>query len=611
MSAPTRSSPSLWWLVLLTLVAAALRFYALGDSPYRGDEAFAVRYWAAPLDDLLRQPDGLAWREPHPIGTFLLFGVWRGLAGDSEIAMRSLPLLCNLLGVAGMIALGTRLFRNRWVGVVSGALWALNPHLIWHAQDARNYAIWAALSVCGVWALLRVTDPARQPRRRDWALYLGFTALASYVFFLEAFIIAAHGLFVLIARRERWRAWLAAALILGVLWLPNVYQAAQLARSGYQGTGGGADVGALFTQFPKVLLFGDIEFEGVAALAFVLAGVAVLIIYRRQAGPGVLPLLGVWMLLPALLLLIAAARLSVFWPRYLIAVTPALLLPIAWVTVRASRQPRLIFLVGLFSAVLYFSLEMHYFSDRHKAPDWFSLREYLQANVRAEDAVIMTSLDPATGATDPAFAWYYPGPAEVFPLPHPRAEIAPTVKAALATKRAVWHIISGTDTRISEALLTDGVLISDQGAGRSFAVRQYRARQGDDETPDHSLDLSIGSRRLVGYSLATALPNGEMSPDSLVVLLYWAGTPDPSLTVTVQLLGPPRANGSPLWAQDDHPSAVVGRDPYTLDMRDVPPGEYQLVVALYDPQTGQRAPITDGAGATIGDGATLQPLAVR
>jgi hypothetical protein len=606
-----RARSSLWWLVLLTVVAAVLRFYTLGDSPYRGDEAFAVRYWAAPLDDLLRQPDGLAWREPHPIGTFLLFGAWRGGVGESEVAMRTLPLLVNLLGVAGMMAVGRRLFQDRWVGIVGGALWALNPHLIWHAQDARNYAIWAALSVCAVWALLRVTDPARQPRRRDWALYISLTVIASHVFFLEAFLIAAHGAFVLIARRARWRAWLGAAVIIGVLWLPTLYQASQLASSGYQGTGGGADVGALLTLFPKVLLFGDVAFEGAAALAFVLVGVVLMIFSRRELPSGVLPLLGVWAVLPALLLLIAATRMSVFWPRYLIAITPALLLPIAWVTVQASRKPRLIFVVGLFSAVLYYSLELHYLPDRHKAPDWFSLRDYLRANVRAEDAVIMTSLDPATGATDPAFAWYYPGPAEVFPLPHPGFDIPNTVQAALASKRAVWHIVAGSDTRISEALGADGVLISDQGAGRSFAVRQYRARTSAVETPDHALDFRARALRLKGYSLATASQIGDTPPDTLTVLLYWDGTADPQLTVSVQLLGPPRADGSPLWAQEDRPIAAAGRDLYTLSLRDVPPGMYQVVVVVYDAQTGERATFSDGTGAVVGEAVTLQPLAVR
>ena len=60
--------------------------------------------------------------------------------------MRMLPALINLLGVPTMYALGRRLFSADLVGLIAASLWAVNPNLIWHSQDVRNYAIWAALS---------------------------------------------------------------------------------------------------------------------------------------------------------------------------------------------------------------------------------------------------------------------------------------------------------------------------------------------------------------------------------------------------------------------------------------------------------------------------------
>jgi hypothetical protein len=584
------------------MAAAALRYFTLGRSPYRGDEAFAVRYWAAPLTDILRQPEGLAWKEPHPLGTFVLFGAWRAVVGDSEIAMRALPLLVNLLGVAGMIALGRRLFRNQWVGLVSGAWWALNPHLIWHAQDARNYAIWAALSLLGVWAMLRATDSAhgmspdtRGPRRWAWALYIVVVTLALYIFFLEAFIVVAHGVYMLTLRRGRLRGWLGAMLIVASLCAPLAYQGWQLAGSGYQGTGGSVDLSALVTTFPKVLLLGDVTVEGAVVTALILVSLVLVAIFDRAR----LPLLLIWILVPAVLLAAAATRLSVFWPRYLIAITPALLLPIAWVAVQAARQPRLIFLIGAFSGLTYFGLEMHYAADNHKAPDWFSLRDYLSANARAEDTVIMTSLDPASGYADPAFEWYYRGPAPVITLPHPQLDAEAVLRAALQRSRAVWYIVSGADARLNEILLVNGALISDQGAGRSFLVRQFRTRNAD--APDHALDLRFGALELAGYSLATDPRLG----DTLTVLLYWRGTPDPRWTTFVHVIGPPKPDGLTLWTQHDHPPLAPGRDLYPLDLRGLPPGVYQIVAGLYEPRTGARVPVTTLAGVAGGDQVAL------
>src|SRR5215831_1564454 len=174
-------------LVSLILVAFFFRVRDLGLSPYRGDEAFAVRYWAVPPAEIFSD---LAWKEPHPFGIFFIFWSWKSLVGDSEFAMRMLPALINLLGVPAMYALSRRLTKSEAVGVIAAFLWAINPDLIWHSQDARNYAIWATLSLITFWLMIRATDyPAK---RRNWILYIIFATLTLYTFFLEAFLIVLH-----------------------------------------------------------------------------------------------------------------------------------------------------------------------------------------------------------------------------------------------------------------------------------------------------------------------------------------------------------------------------------------------------------------------------------
>src|SRR5260221_5484051 len=189
------------WIVLVALIlfAFALRIHHLGESSLNGDEAFAIRYWAQPPAQILA-PQGLAWSEPHPFGTFFAFWAWKSLVGDSEFAMRMLPALANLVGVPAMYAFTRRLLRNKTAALIAAFLWAINPNLIWYSQDARNYAPWAALSILSFWLLLRATD---RSRRSDWALYVISTTLTLYVFFLEAFIVAVHVVYVMIFRRKK------------------------------------------------------------------------------------------------------------------------------------------------------------------------------------------------------------------------------------------------------------------------------------------------------------------------------------------------------------------------------------------------------------------------
>ena len=612
----------LLWVVLLTLLAACLRFYHLGASPFRGDESFAVRYWAAPISELFNfdaHKMGIAWREPHPYGTFFLFGAWKSLAGSSEVAMRMLPLLFNLLGVPVMVVLGKRLFRDPRIGLVGAALWAVNPHLIWHSQDVRNYAIWASLSLINIWLLVRLCDPNRHPSRREWLVYLVMVTATLYLFFLEAFMLVIHGLYILIARRERLRAWLIVMLFLALLLAPWAYQLVRLSSAGYRATGASADVAALFTTFVNQLLYGETTItNSPTSLVLILVCLLLLALYRREG----ITLLLLWLIVPATLLLIVSTRMNLFWPRYLIASTPALLFPIAalivlvWRSIRAINVPlipnldnRLLLVLGVIplftlSYSTAASWAVYVGPNYHKAPDWYSLRDYLNTNVSSTDSVIMTSLDPTTGNADPSFDWYYHGTNLVFTLPNPHLDMAANVQVALEASPAVWYVVSGDDPSLNNLLLEYGTLITDQGAGRSFIVRQYRSKTVKPNEVTQPLNYTLGGGKLLGYSIATQPQAGG----TLTLLLFWDTAPDPALTTFVHLLGTPKADGSPLWAQKDHPPQAPGRDVYVLDLMHVPSGHYQLEIGLYNAATNQRVGILAADQRELGDSTVLMEL---
>jgi hypothetical protein len=608
-------------------MALALRLLFLERSPLRGDEAFAVRYWAAPPAAILDQANGLAWTEPHPFGTFFVFWGWESLVGSGEIAMRLLPVLVNLLGLPAMYALGKRLFKDARIGLAGALLWAINPNLIWHSQDARNYAIWAALSALSLWLMLRTT--AERRRRADRVLYILVTTLALYMFFLEAFMLVAQALYVLIFRRKALRGWLAALLIIALLLIPWFGQLTALAGSGYRGTAVSASGDTLW-RFYGVLAFGETllarnqggDNTPVILCVLYLVCLIQVLASNQQAGT----LLGFFFFVPLALLTLAATRLNVFNPRYVIASTPALLLPWAYLMARAvggllDREVQrvlqgmvlpfrlavggiVIVFLGSFFLPTGISLANYYSPLYRKAPDWYGLRDYLRANAAAADTVIMTASDPATGALDPAFGYYYTGPAKVVPLPYPSVDLDQFVAQELTTRRAIWFVVSGDAAApVNAALLAHGVMISDEGAGQSYLVRQYRAVTAKPDEIDQPLNLAVGGALLKGYSLTGQARSGG----TLTVLLFWEGQPQANLIATVQLLGLPKADGSTLWAQHDHLPSAPGRDVYRLDLIDVPPGSYRLTVGLYNPADGTRVPF--GAAAD-GDSYTLAALTI-
>lgn len=111
---------------------------------------------------------------------------------------------------------------------------------------------------------------------------------------------------------------------------------------------------------------------------------------------------------------------------------------------------------------------------------------------------------------------------------------------------------------------------------------------------------------LVGYGLT---PDISRPGDTLSVDLYWRadGVVERSYTVFVQVVGPFNpASGNPLWGQhdgppvggdfptNDWPAGMIVRDRHTLTFHPAaPPADYALLIGMYDPQTGERVPVTD------------------
>lgn len=473
------------------LLAFWLRIHRLDVQPLRGDEAFTVRYWAAAPADVLNH---LAWVEPHPFGAFFGFWAWKTLAGQTEFAMRLLPALLNLLGTAAVYALAWRLARRsggstaRIIALSAAFLWTINPNLIWHSQDVRNYAPWAGLSAMALWLLARAAD---RNRRIDWLLYVIVETLALYTFFLEAFMLVVHGLYVLlIARRKLIGRPLIAFAALGLLLIPWLYQAARLAGSGYGGTAARSDLAALGTTFAPELLFG----EGLGGMAAALPGLlvtgwllAIVVLWWRLMRNRAANLTLLLLIVPSALLYIAGARIDVFRPRYILAIMPGIALALAWspwirlrredaralsILAPAARLAGALLLIT--TVIVSTDALLDYFGgEYHKAPDWRALATYLEANVGADDALILTAAD-ASGSLDPTFQYYYGGVFTV--LPRTDADV-PTEIARLAREHATIYLVDqpNWDQAVRQALEATASHVEDVQAD-AFRIGVYRAR---------------------------------------------------------------------------------------------------------------------------------------
>ncbi len=154
------------WLaaVLVLAVAAAWRLHGVGDWSLDGDEVYS---WY----DVQEMRAGEPWSHgavTHPLGyLFILAAV--AVAGLSEAVVRAPSVITGVLAVWALLRMRRDVI-DAPAAVVAGALAAISPWLIYHAQTARFYApllLFAALAT--LWTL---PGPGRRPAAAAlaWAL---------------------------------------------------------------------------------------------------------------------------------------------------------------------------------------------------------------------------------------------------------------------------------------------------------------------------------------------------------------------------------------------------------------------------------------------------------
>ncbi len=118
---------------------------------------------------------------------------------------------------------------------------------------------------------------------------------------------------------------------------------------------------------------------------------------------------------------------------------------------------------------------------------------------------------------------------------------------------------------------------------------------------------------LVGYDLG----EGEIMPGGQITFrFYWnaSRTPERNYSLFVHLMPADeidllaQADGNPAMPERltmtwDEPSEVLISPPFTLDVpEELPDGEYRVLIGLYDFESGERLPVTDGTtGESLGD----------
>jgi mannosyltransferase len=205
-AARTRSR-AFWIVAGLTLLAAVLRFATLGVQAYHHDEIVTAS--RVLRGSFFHAMDAVGFSESAPPLYYALAWAWTQLTGTGEFGLRSLSAVAGVATVPVAYLIGLELYGRR-AGLMTAALTAVNPMLLWYSQEARAYALLALL--CAV-SLLYCARARRDGRRRDFTLWGIASGLALATHYFAVFAIAAEALLLL---RRRGRDSLAGLWIVGL-----------------------------------------------------------------------------------------------------------------------------------------------------------------------------------------------------------------------------------------------------------------------------------------------------------------------------------------------------------------------------------------------------------
>lgn len=198
------------------MLAAAVRITNAGGWPVWTDEGFSMYAISEPQLD--RIADKLTEDFHPPLYLFTLAG-WRGLVGESRIALRMLTILGGMIAAAAVYRTGRDWFGHR-AALYGLLLFAALDVVVHYAQQIRQYG-WLVLAVSLLSLLfLRALQRPSLARMIAYTLAVSFTL---YTLYLGAVIVVVQGAVVVFLWRAAWRvklrffaAWLAAA----VMYLP-------------------------------------------------------------------------------------------------------------------------------------------------------------------------------------------------------------------------------------------------------------------------------------------------------------------------------------------------------------------------------------------------------
>jgi uncharacterized membrane protein len=407
-----------YFLIFLTTLAVATRFYKIDSESLWLDEAFS--FWISGLHGNIKNlwtyiiGSNVAWWDPHPFFYYLVLHYWIKLLGTSEFVLRSLSALCGVLTILCTYHIGNRFF-NQKTGMLASILVFMSPLNLWYSQEARMYTLTSLLILLSIYFFFALITAHKR-----WVhpiFYILSSIILIYTDYIGILVIMSQVLFVFcyvaLFKKHTIKVFLWCYCILFLLyipWLPHLYHMA--------GAGGGTHLPTLtIWSGLKVLLFfmvdaGVDDFQaallplvssaavkvmiGVAGLAcWIMYFLGGILSFRTRSATGIF--LTVICCIPVTLFILSKSIMPIFCSKQISGFVPEVALLIAVGFVYASgvcARLKLNFLYRMLIAtlILVISINIYNFYVLYHyttKENWRDTARYVEKNLHKNDTIIL------------------------------------------------------------------------------------------------------------------------------------------------------------------------------------------------------------------------------
>lgn len=631
-------------ILLLILIAFALRLHRIAVQSWWWDEGYSTYLARHGILTAIR----MTAVDIHPPLYYILLSIWGTFTGYTEFTTRFLSTIFGILTLPLLYRAG-RERAGRAVGLLAAGLAVIAPAYVYYAQETRMYTLFALEYLIALLLLGRLMDERRWSTRRLAALGITEAAMM-YTHYFSVVAVAFLNLsaFALILRQpiedrrwnfHRWVLTQALVVLAYAPWLPPAYRQ----------TGQHSDERATFpTMFEFLSLtwhFFNIGIREVLGKtgeppprpAFVAASAAYGIAFagallyagwiarRRRRIPS-RPLMWLAAFALPLLLVFGITRWKpIVHPRYILMLTPALLLTDAalltalWSERRPLGRALALGLAAAIGATALQGLWIVYYDPAFFREDVRGVAAYLNAVTTSTDAIVVDS-------EEYTLQQYYTGPAPIqgIKMRGREAEGLAELQAVTAGRRRVfllhWFRSVTDDKRFIPFLLEHAGRLVDHREFAGYTLWVYELERPVAMPPLQPASINFGDRLwLSGLFVEPEAYAGE----GVAVALRWR-MPAPiheNLKAAVALLdaGHQRVSGMDWMLMNDLHRYTArwspGEETTTYFVVPVPlgapPGPYTVTVTLYREPDLKGLDILDEAHNPGGRSQTLGTVEVR